>query len=157
MEKMKMGKQLSFVNREYSSKEEALKVVCSAAEEMGYVTGDFVKDLIKREEEFPTGLATKVPLAMPHVGSNCNVSFMSLTTLKKPIAFRYMDGTEGTVLVELIFVFGIVNPKDQVMVLRKLSEIFQNKEALEEIRSSKNDNDGCEIIRNMLGDLIEIV
>lgn len=156
MKKMQMSEKLSFINRTYASKEEAIGAVCDMAESLGYVTGDFKSDLFAREKEFPTGLQTAIPLAMPHVGTNCDTSFMSLTTLVEPIEFGYMDGTEGTLPVEIMFVFGIVDPAEQVEVLKKLTAMFQDPSALESIRGAVNDEEGCRIILGYLGDLIEI-
>lgn len=156
MKKMQMSEKLAFINRAYSSKEEALSAVCDAAEGLGFVNGSFKEDLLTREKDFPTGLQAALPLAIPHVGTNCNTSFMSVTTLSEPLEFKYMDGTEGVLPVEILFIFGIVDPADQIKVLKRLTTLFRDFDALSAIRNAKDDEEGCRIIVDYLGDLIEI-
>ncbi len=155
MEKMKMNKDLIFIHKNFRTKEEVIANACDHAEKAGYVTADFKADLIKREQTFPTGLGTAVPLAIPHVGTSCTTSFMSLTTVSQPVDFEYMDGTEGKAPIEIVFVFGIVQPEDQVKVLQKLSALFQDAECLNRIKTAQDPEEGFSIISSYLGDLTE--
>lgn len=157
MQKMKISEKLMLTNKTYSSKEEALVYVCRKAEELGYTTCEFERNILEREETFPTGIQTKIPIAMPHFDAGCNTSFMSLTTLNPPIDFKYMDGSEGTLPVQIIFLFGIVDPTDQLEVLKKLMETIQNPKALEEIRNVGSDKEGCSMILKHMGELVELV
>ncbi|MCI2062074.1 MAG: PTS sugar transporter subunit IIA [Eubacteriaceae bacterium] len=155
MEKMKMNKELLFIKKNFTTKEEVINNTCSIAERLGYVNENFKTDIIKREQEFPTGLDTAVPIAMPHVGTNCNTSFMSITTVEKPVNFKYMDGTEGELPVEIIFLFGIVHPEDQMEVLKKLTALFRDENRLNRIINAQTNEEGFETMKEFLGDFVE--
>jgi Phosphotransferase system mannitol/fructose-specific IIA domain (Ntr-type) len=156
MGKLNTTSELMFLQVSEESKENLICKICSRAEEKGYVTSKFAEDLLSREAEFPTGLNTPVPIAIPHIGTNCNKSFFSFATLKKPIDFENMDGSEGMVPVRIVFLFGIVEPEEQVGVLTKISKLFQDKDFLEKIYESLNPNEALKIVKDILGGMVDI-
>ena len=56
--------------------------------------------------------------------------------------------------MKIVFLFGIVDPSEQVHILRKISEIFQKKEILEAISAAEKDMDLMDIMKKELEDLI---
>ena len=82
---------------------------------------------------------------------------MSVTTLTQPLAFAPMDGRGDSLPVRIVFVFGLVDHRDQVKVLQQLAKMFKDKEALTQLIDAGTDAEGCRIIRDYLGDLVEIV
>lgn len=157
MERMKMSERLAFVGKTYATREDLIRAVGEEALRLGYVTEEYVEDVIAREEEFPTGLIGALPIAIPHVGSHCNVSFMSVTTMKEPLPFAYMNGTEGTLEVRVVFVFGLVNHNDQVNVLKKLTQLFRDEDGMRRLQGARSDKEACALIAEYLGELIEVV
>jgi PTS system galactitol-specific IIA component len=102
----------------------------------GLITREFIDDVIEREQEYPTGLEFEIPIAIPHIGVGCNRSFLSLATLKTPVDFESMDGSEKILPVEIVVLFGITNQDDQVDLLKKFIFAFQEVENLKKIRAA---------------------
>ena len=51
----------------------------------------------------------------------------------------------------------ITQLNDQVKVLQRLAKMFKDKEALTQLIDAGTDAEGCRIIQDYLGDLVEIV
>lgn len=154
MNKLTTSLEFMMANLEVRNHCELFSVICEKAIEKGYILSDFCGDLIEREKIYPTGLETVIPIAIPHVGTNCVQSFFSLATLKDPIEFNNMADPDETLSVKIVFLFGIVDPSEQVDILRKLSEIFQKKEILEAISAAEKDMDLMDIMKRELEDFI---
>ena len=154
--KMLLNGNMVFINRCYSDRNEALREVCRAAEKEGFTDTAFEKALLSREEEYPTGLRTGVPLAIPHAASGCSRSFMSVSTFREPVAFRNMDGTEEELPAEMMFVFGVSDPSEENEVFIKLAQVLRNAEALADIKAAKDEAGCCEVIMQLLGDELDI-
>jgi len=148
--KLTTSLEFMMANLNVSSQEELFDAICRMAEETGFVLPGFCRELTAREKEFPTGLQTPIPIAIPHVGTSCVKSFFSLATLKQPILFNNMADPEESLPVRIVFLFGIVDPSEQVNILRKLSEIFQKKETLEAISKAKSNIELMEIMNHEL-------
>jgi PTS system galactitol-specific IIA component len=115
---------------EAESDEEVIALLSELARERNYVNEVFKEKILEREREFPTGLPTEVPIAIPHVHDGCLESFFSVAVMKKPVAFQPMDGSEAPVMSRIVFLFGITDPSHQTEVLGKFCTIFQNAELL---------------------------
>ena len=46
--------------------EEAIRLICGRAMENACIEPEFITAILEREKEFPTGLPTAVPVAIPH-------------------------------------------------------------------------------------------
>ena len=148
--KLKTSEKLTFVQRDYNSVDELITAAGEAAVGLGYAEEGFIRDVIEREKEYPTGLNAVMPIAIPHVGTHCLESFMSVTTLKQPLAFEPMDGRGDSLPVQIAFVFGLVDHRDQVKVLQRLAQMFKDKDALTQLIEAGTDAEGCSIIRDYL-------
>jgi len=155
MTRMRISKDLSYVGSSFTTWEEAIKTVCNDAKRLGYVNEGFSEDLLSRERMYPTGIQAAVPIALPHVGTNCNISFISLLTLKEPLNFRYMDGTAGYLPVQIILLLGVADD-EQPDVLRRLLYLLRDQQMLMRILAAKDDKEGCEMLAGYLGDLVEL-
>jgi PTS system galactitol-specific IIA component len=155
--RLKTSEKLMFIQRSYESADELITAAGKAAVALGYAEEGYISDVIEREKEYPTGLNAVMPIAIPHVGTHCLESFMSLTTLRQPLAFAPMDGRGDSLPVRIVFVFGLVDHRDQVKVLQRLAKMFKDKEALTKLIDAGTDAEGCHIIQDYLGDLVEIV
>jgi len=156
MSKLITTSELIFLQVSEESKEDLLHKICSKVEEKGYITTEFAEDLIRREIEFPTGLDTPIPIAIPHIGTNCRDSFFSMTTLKDPVEFENMDGSETMIPARIVFLFGIVEPEEQVKVLRKLSAMFRNRSFLDSLYKSSDPEEALKYLEDILGEMIDI-
>ncbi|MGI6145510.1 MAG: PTS sugar transporter subunit IIA [Peptococcia bacterium] len=157
MEKLATSKELMFSQINVDSQKTLFQIICGKALEKGFVKAEFYQDLLEREETYPTGLDTPIPMAIPHVGTHCCQSFLSLATLKTPIEFEKMDGSEGTLPVRIVIMFGIVNPNEQVEVLQKLSCLFQNKPFLEKLAQAPNSDALLAVLDEVLENLFVVL
>ncbi len=157
MEKMKVNEKLMFIGQDFTTRQQVIGEACDVAYDLGYITEEFKTEILQREEIFPTGLNTPIPIAIPHIGVHCKHSFLAVVTTKTPISYLYMDSTEGILPVEISFVFGIVNPTDQLEVLRKMTAFFRDGDQLQGLRDAKTPQEGISILEQYLGDLVEIL
>lgn len=132
--------------------EEVIRLLAGKAMENDLIEPEFITAVLAREKEYPTGLPTAVPIAIPHIHDGCLKSFFSMAVLKNPVSFRCMGDPDETVEAPLVFLFGITDPSYQTAVLKKFSTIFQDEETLEKL---KNVTDAEELMNQMKGLLDE--
>jgi PTS system galactitol-specific IIA component len=135
-------------------KEDVLELLSAKALEEGYVTEKFGKDLLEREQSFPTGLDMSIPISLAHVGTNCLSSFLALATLSNPVPFGNMDGSDTFVHAKLVFVFGIVKPEEQVVVLQRLGNLFKKLEFLKKLYLSDTQESLLSTLKSFLGGML---
>lgn len=123
----------------------------------GLITREFIDDVIEREQEFPTGLEFEIPIAIPHIGVGCNRSFLSLATLKTPVDFESMDGSEKILPVEIVILFGITNQDDQVDLLKKFIFAFQEVENLKKVRAAGEPAEIIAMLDILLDDCLDFI
>ncbi|WP_434511880.1 PTS sugar transporter subunit IIA [Desulfitobacterium sp. AusDCA] len=134
------------------NRQQVIKELGKRAAEKKYVQPEFVADVLSREENFPTGLEMQIPIALPHIGTHCNQSFLSLAILESPVAFNAMDGSGNVLNAELVFLFGITNPDDQVEVLKKFIFAFRERANLEKLKAAENPEMALEVLKGLLTD-----
>ena len=133
---------------------EVIEQLCGRAQVNHCVDDTFVTALLEREKEFPTGLPTIIPIAIPHVHDGCQRSFFSMAVLNKEVTFQCMGDPDEEIKTKLVFLFGITDPSYQTEVLKKFSTMFQNKELLESLLVEKNEEKLIQIMQNVLGEYI---
>lgn len=109
---------------------EVIELLCDKALQNRCIEPQFITAILEREKEYPTGLPTAVPIAIPHIHDGCIKSFFSLAVLDAPVAFRDMGDPDEEVMTRMVFLFGITDPSYQTAVLKKFSSIFQNEATL---------------------------
>ncbi|MGI5951306.1 MAG: PTS sugar transporter subunit IIA [Brooklawnia sp.] len=140
-----------------ASSTEAIELLASAAIEAGFATDEFTTAILAREAEYPTGLPTAVPVAIPHIHDGCLRSFLSCVTLPEPVQFASMEGDDEPLDIQIVFCFGITEPKQQAKVLRQLSVLFQNADHLNRLENAQTDAELLDILVELLGDGIVVV
>jgi len=147
---------LIVLNFEAKDRRQIIKELGQRVLTKGYIYPEFITKLLEREEEFPTGLETVYPIAIPHVGEDCMQSFLAVATTKEPVVFNAMDGSGKELGVQLIFLFGITNPNEQVEVLKKFMLAFNEKENLKALISMEDKREALNLLKSLLGDGLEI-
>jgi len=122
----------------------------------GYIEEPFLQNILEREESYPTGLETSLPIALPHVGEYCNRSFLSMAVLKKPVGFYSMDGSGKELKVEIVFLFGITNPQNQVKVLQKFIQVFQHRDYLQMLKDATDSDQALRLLKRLLDSFLII-
>lgn len=146
---------LIILNFEAKNKQQVIKELGNRVLQKGFITTDFIESVLKREDEFPTGLEFEIPIAIPHIGEHCNQSFLSFAILQKPVGFLPMDGSDKELPVEIVFLFGITNPQDQVEVLKKIIFAFRDGANLKRLKESKGATQAFEILNDMLDNCLK--
>ncbi|MEA4812443.1 MAG: PTS sugar transporter subunit IIA [Anaerolineaceae bacterium] len=115
-------------------KEEVIKILSDKFFSSGLVTKDFYDHVIKREEVFPTGLPTVIPVALCHTDPEFVIkNALGVATLKEAVKFQEMGSPENTLDVQIVFLLALKESKDQIFWLMNIVEVFKDKNALEQI------------------------
>lgn len=107
----------------------------------GYVKSTFEQHCIEREKNFPTGLNTELPIAIPHTEAEfVNESSICFLRLLKPVPFMSMEDPSEFINVQYVLNLAISEGKKQVSLLAKIIEIFQNVKFLDELAKQNINN-----------------
>jgi PTS system galactitol-specific IIA component len=84
--------------------------------------------VLKREEEFPTGLPTQgMAIALPHTeAQHVRQSCMAVGILENPVLFRVMGSPDQEIPVRGVFLLAIADRDSQVLALKQLADLFQD-------------------------------
>lgn len=101
----------------------------------GWVKPSFQSAIISREEVFPTGLQTEpVSVAIPHTDAeHVEKSFVAFLRIKDDIPFKHMGIPDKKVQAKFVFILGISEPKNQVVILSNLIDAFSNEDVMTEL------------------------
>ncbi len=144
----KIDETLIKVNLRAGNWEGVLREMGTTLFEQGYVRDTYIKGLIDRETEFPTGIATdSIGVAIPHTEAGHVIkTTVAVAVLDKSVPFSLMGSEEGRVDVDIVFMLAITNPDNHLLFLQKLMGIFQKKEVLLGIKNA----DRPEVIAEIL-------
>lgn len=154
---LRTDKDLVVLNYIAKDRRHIIEELGKLALDRGYINPEFITKLLEREEEFPTGLETVYPIAIPHVGGNCIQSFLAVATVHEPVVFNAMDGSGKELGVRAIFLFGITNPKQQVEVLKKFIFAFREEKNLKKLLEMQDKTEALELLKTLLGDGLAII
>lgn len=131
------------------------KILGQMADEMykeGYVTELYHDAVIKREEDYPTGLPTGIiNVAIPHTEAEyVKEAAICLGILDKAVTFKVMGTEEETVEVSLIFMLAIKHKEDHLGVLQRLVTICQTQDILSKLLTGD-----VEVVNEVMMKLIE--
>lgn len=141
---MIINRKFTFVNMEAKDSSEIFHTVGKKLEKDHYVKNTYVDAVIKREAENPTGLQIddKNGIAIPHANAEyVNKSIVSVIILKNPIEFHLMIDPEKIIKTRLVFLLAINDPDNQIIMLKKLMKIFQNKDLLSMLPTKTSSNE----------------
>lgn len=140
-----ISEKLIELNLPAAAKEEVLANLAGKLDALGCVNPGFYEGVIHREEQFPTGLPTAIPIALCHTEAHfVRQSALSVATLATPVKFQEMGTPERSVEAEIVFLLALNDPKQQVPWLKKMITLFRNQAYLETI---KNQTDPAELAR----------
>lgn len=115
----------------------------------GYVKDTYVKALIQREKQFPTGLDIYgIGVAIPHTDScHVNKAGTAIAILKKPVIFHHMEDESIMVKVRVIFMLAVIKPEAHLERLNSILKIIQDVGVLEQLLSAAERKDVIQIIK----------
>jgi PTS system galactitol-specific IIA component len=121
MKPIRVEDSLSLVRPHAVSAADVLRAVAEQALEQGFVRETFADALLAREKQFPTGLPTPFPVAIPHTDADHVIRpGLAAVLLDPPVEFGEMGGAERTVAVRLAVVLMVTDPSSQVGLLSRL-------------------------------------
>lgn len=114
---------------------EAIKICADTLQKRGLVGKNFAQKCIEREKQFPTGLPTEIPTAIPHCkDSDTTANSICFLILDKPVKFYRMDDDSEFIETDMVFNLAIRAADEHLEVLQKLMAFLQNKNHLENCR-----------------------
>ena len=140
---------LIFLNREEKCEKDILKKMGGALVSEGYAKDTYVQALLRREQDFPTGLDIHgIGIAIPHTDP-CHVKKegAALAVMKEPITFRHMEDEGVQVAVRLIFMLAVSDPEIHLKRLQCVLNVIQDAEALGQLLTARDKKDIIRIIK----------
>lgn len=139
------------VNCTVNDQFDAITLAATPLLKQGCITDDFVEAVMERERTFPTGLPTKIGVALPHTEAKYVLKeSISIVTLKNTIVFAGMGNPKESVSVQIVFLLAINNPEKQLKILQTIITIIQNEKMLEKIKDAKEPQTIYNLIKTFL-------
>jgi len=111
--------------------EEAIRLCGKALIENGCVDQGFVEGCINREKEYPTGLPSGIPVAIPHFQSpGIKENSICVLRLNEPTVFYRMDSSDEYIETKLIFNLAIKGSDNHLEYLQKLMTFLMDEDKL---------------------------
>ena len=122
-----------------TAKEAAIRSLAQGLYDLDCVDQGYLENVLAREEIYPTGLPSWIPVAVCHTEARfVKRSALAVGTLASPIAFEEMGTPERTVAAEIIFLLALADPKEQVPWLKKMAGVFKDQNTLAAIRDARD-------------------
>ncbi|MGG7058830.1 PTS sugar transporter subunit IIA [Clostridium nigeriense] len=142
---------LVYRNLNFDSRNEILSYLAEKLQEKGYSKEGYREAILKREEEYPTGLPAEVKIAIPHCDHTLvNESAIAIGVLKNTVNFQAMDDPSKTLDVQIVIMLALNEPHGHIEMLQKIVQLIKNPEDLKKIIKAKSDEDVLKIINNYL-------
>lgn len=128
---------------EATSFQEVIERVGLNMEKAGFVKDTYVQAVLDREKDLPTGLKIgKINVAIPHTDiQHVNETVVGIATLKEPVKFHLMEDPSQEVEVDIVFLLGVTQPKEQTKLLGSLMSIFKDKERLVKLKEATTEHE----------------
>jgi len=127
-----------FYNQHFQSKEELFETLSNQLLNEGYVKSGYYNALITREQNFPTGIESKINLAIPHADpENVNKSTFVIVTLAEPINFASMVEPEKLLEIKLVILMVLDDGKDQIAFLKRIPDLAGDNEILSDVLNAE--------------------
>lgn len=150
-----LNEETILLNLNVDDRIEALKEIGNRLLSQGYVKKSFIDAIIKREKKFATGIKTNsLGVAIPHTDvEHVNEASIAIGVLEKPVLFADM-GSGDEIEVSIVFMLAIKEPNQQLTMLQKLVNIFQDEVTLNKIYNANSKPEIIHIMKAFLGDEI---
>ncbi len=128
---------IALFHRHAKDKEEALRILADEFMNSGVAKDTFYDGLINREKDFATGLSlNNMCVAIPHTDpEHVNRTQIGFMSLEEPVEFVEMGTEDKKIPVTLIFMLALKEAHQQLDMLMKLMDVFQNDELMEKFRN----------------------
>lgn len=94
----------------------------------------FIEALLERSKEFPVGLPSPVPIAIPHADpTHLLRSCVVPARLDRPVPFRQMDDPAKTLDVRLVVLLAFTDGESHLDWMSRFVDAIQDGEAVEQL------------------------
>ena len=140
---------IALFHQSASTKEEALKLLADEFMKSGVAKDTFYDGLITREHNFPTGLTlNNICVAIPHTDvEHVNRTQIGFMSLKEPVEFIEMGTDDKVIPVKMMFMLALKEAHQQLDMLMKLMDIFQNDDLMDRFYAAENYDEFYELIK----------
>lgn len=144
-----LSKKIALFHQNASSKEEALKLLSNEFIKSGVAKDTFYDGLITREKSYPTGLTlNKMCVAIPHTDiEHVNETQIGFMNLNSPVEFIEMGTEDKKIQVTCMFMLALKEAHQQLEMLQKLMDVFQNDELMNKFATVDNYDDFYELMK----------
>lgn len=109
----------------------AISITSDALFANGFVKESFLGSCIEREMEYPTGINTTPPIAIPHTNPDHVIkSGICFLRLESPVIFKQIDSPKDDLQVKLIFNLALIDNSSQLEFLKIFADEIKNPEFL---------------------------
>lgn len=148
---------IALFHRHAESRDEALKMLAEEFMRSGVAKDTFYEGILSREKVFATGLSlNNMCVAIPHTDpehvNRTQIGFMSLDA---PVEFIEMGTEDKKIPVTMMFMLALKEAHQQLDMLMKLMDAFQNDELMEKFAAAGNFDDYYSLIKESGLDLEE--
>lgn len=131
--------------------QEAIGLCGEALHNAGIVNERFARLCQEREKNYPTGLPTEIPTAIPHCkDEGIKENAICFLRLSEPVKFRRMDDDTEEVETDMIFNLAIKDPNEHLAALQNMMEFLNDTEALLKCKNL-SDEEVAEYLREKIG------
>lgn len=133
-----------------SDNQEALGQIADQMTRSGAVKDSYKSAVLKREIDFPTGLATvNIGIAMPHTDAeHVNYDQLGVLRLREPVSFLQMGDGEG-IQVKFVFMLALKETHTQLAMLQKLIALIQDKASIRQLLLAEKTDEIVETLNNV--------
>lgn len=132
--------ELIFLKKSANSDSEILTFLAEQLIEKRVVKSAFTEAVLKREQQYPTGLPTEgLGVAIPHTEAEfVNESKVAVAIMSEPVTFRMMGMPEQSVLISIVFLLALNEAGSHLKLLEELMSLIQNPSLLQELNQSSS-------------------
>lgn len=141
-----MDEDLILLNLEAHDNYSAISKLAEKLVQGGYAKDGYVKAIMEREKEFPTGINNIVPFALPHVDYSFSLKEgLAIAVLANDVAFGQMGSSEEKISVRIILMPVLLPGGSLGKVLTHLLESMKNIKFLRKLMSAKSPSEVKEL------------
>ncbi len=146
---------IALFHQRAADRDEALKLLADEFVKAGVAKDTFYEGLITREANFPTGLSlNNMCVAIPHTDvEHVNRTQIGFMSLQDPVEFIEMGTDDKKIPVKMLFMLALKEAHQQLDMLMKLMDAFQNDELIDRFYAADNYDDFFELIKEAKLDL----
>lgn len=115
---------------EVKTKEEVISLLAKDLFEKGYVNEDYCKATLDREDNYPTGLATKpIGIAVPHSNpENVLKEAIVVAVLPQVVKFAEMGNNSSQIDVGIVFMLALKGENNHLNYLKNIVNYFKQQQ-----------------------------